>query len=405
MSGDGFPAAAGLRLIVGGLPGGGLPARPVFHEEVVGFLDALSGALLEGDVRRHPDVTAFALWCRRAAVETWRARFGDGTRCLGRGLVFHVCPANVPLVFAYSLAAGLLAGNANVVRLPSREFPEVAHLCERLGELLASPEHRALSGYVTCVRYEADAAECTRALSDRCDVRVVWGGDDTVAAVRAVPLPAGAQELVFPDRRSLAVVDAGAWLACRDRTRHVRGFHTDGYAAGQRACSSPLLVVWLGDEVEEARASFWSLLGELVAAGRQGASVDAVRGLEYACSLAARGRASAVSPRRDGIGRVWCDEPAPDLLDRHPGGGVFVETRVKRLADIVPLLDRKVQTLSYFGVPPDELADLLLDAGPRGVCRVVPLGRALDFSLIWDGHDLIRALSRRIDVVPEVNVR
>ena len=31
---------------------------------------------------------------------------------------------------------------------------------------------------------------------------------------------------------------------------------------------------------------------------------------------------------------------------------------------------------------------------PKGIDRVVPLGRTLDFSLNWDGYDLIYSMSR-----------
>lgn len=41
----------------------------------------------------------------------------------GRGVAFHIAPSNVAVNFAFSLAAGLLTGNANIVRLSSKPFP------------------------------------------------------------------------------------------------------------------------------------------------------------------------------------------------------------------------------------------------------------------------------------------
>ena len=35
---------------------------------------------------------------------------------------------------------------------------------------------------------------------------------------------------------------------------------------------------------------------------------------------------------------------------------------------------------------------------PNGIDRLIPIGRALEFSEIWDGYDLIRNLSRIIDL-------
>ena len=48
------------------------------------------------------------------------------------------------------------------------------------------------------------------------------------------------------------------------------------------------------------------------------------------------------------------------------------------------------------GLEPAEVAALLARAGARGVDRVVPLGQALEMDTVWDGRDLIAALSRII---------
>ena len=44
---------------------------------------------------------------------------------LGRGCVFHISPSNVPVNYAYSLVVGLLTGNTNIVRISSKDFPQV----------------------------------------------------------------------------------------------------------------------------------------------------------------------------------------------------------------------------------------------------------------------------------------
>ena len=43
-----------------------------------------------------------------------------------------------------------------------------------------------------------------------------------------------------------------------------------------------------------------------------------------------------------------------------------------------------------------EVTEKLICAGVPGVDRVVQIGHALDFSLIWDGMDLIAQMSRQI---------
>ena len=40
----------------------------------------------------------------------------------------------------------------------------------------------------------------------------------------------------------------------------------------------------------------------------------------------------------------------------------------------------------------------LLECKYLGVDRVIPVGQALEIDLIWDGYDIIRSLSRTINV-------
>jgi hypothetical protein len=35
---------------------------------------------------------------------------------------------------------------------------------------------------------------------------------------------------------------------------------------------------------------------------------------------------------------------------------------------------------------------------PLGIDRIVPIGKTLDFSLNWDGYDLINQMSRIIEI-------
>ena len=41
----------------------------------------------------------------------------------------------------------------------------------------------------------------------------------------------------------------------------------------------------------------------------------------------------------------------------------------------------------------------MTDARPKGLDRAVPMGKSMDFTLVWDGYDLIRELSRKFSVL------
>ena len=117
-----------------------------FSDEVIEFLNALSGVLMKDrQSRLYPDAITFAYFCRKANLQKLKAQYvRDGELRLGRGVLFHIAPSNVPINFGYSLVAGLLAGNANIVRVSSKQFPQVDLIIKHLHELMESGQYRCV---------------------------------------------------------------------------------------------------------------------------------------------------------------------------------------------------------------------------------------------------------------------
>ena len=86
------------------------------------------------------------------------------------------------------------------------------------------------------------------------------------------------------------------------------------------------------------------------------------------------------------------------LMDYRYNSGFFYEKEISSLSELLPLCGERCQTLSYYGIPPETLREFLRTARPRGIDRAVPIGKTMDFSLVWDGCDLIRTMSRRISL-------
>ena len=92
-----------------------------FHETVVNYLNEVSRILMaDKNAKAYPDIITFAFWIRKASSIQLCQRFyqKDGNFYIGRGILFHIAPSNVPVNYAYSLVAGLLTGHANIVRIP-----------------------------------------------------------------------------------------------------------------------------------------------------------------------------------------------------------------------------------------------------------------------------------------------
>jgi len=238
------------------------PLKP-FDDAVLDFFNSLSKRLVS--VREYSDVATFGFWCRRASLLKEKENYSSldlGTR-LGRGIIFHSTPSNVPVNFAYSFAAGLLAGNANIVRLPGKDFEQVTIITGAVKELM-SGEHSDLAPYACFVKYPPDKT-LHDFYSSVCDVRVIWGGDNTIAELRESPLKPKATELTFADRYSIAVIDALEYNLSEDKKKIAQDFYNDTYFSDQNACTSPRIVFWLGNEndINDAKELFWQNVGAL----------------------------------------------------------------------------------------------------------------------------------------------
>ncbi len=398
-----LPVHDNLRYAMGG---GDFSVRPLtpFAAEVRCFLGSLSSRLMADSAAKIlPDTIAFAWWCRKANIERLAAGYEDGACRIGRGLAFHVTPSNMPVNFAFSWVFSLLAGNANIVRLPGREFPQIPLILGHTAAILAGndyPNVRAMNAFVSYGREE----EINRGFSAMADVRILWGGDRTIEEIRrGAPLAAHAVDIGFADRYSLCVLGAEGILALDTESlrRLAGGFFNDGYLMDQNACSSPRLVLWLGAEKETRSAMnrFWGAMELEVEQRYTLEPVLAVDKLTQACRDAVD-LECAVDLVRSGnrVYRVRLDALDPTLADRRCGGGYFYEYRAASFAEFAPMVTRRCQTLTYFGVPGVELRSFVVENRLTGIDRIVPVGEAMNIGLLWDGYDLIRTLSRVCDV-------
>jgi len=273
--------------------------------------------------------------------------------------------------------------------------PEIRRVLER-------PEHAAVRARTSLITYGRDDA-VTADYCARCDARIVWGGDATVAAVRAMPMPPHAVELCFPDRWSLAVFSQRAFSALtpEERGALAHRFYNDTYQMDQNACSSPQLVLWLEDGGDPAcRGRWWEAVAAEAAERYPFGPFQAARKLERLCLCAMTMEEPAVVAVERYQGNLLYVAQLAGLSGNLPslagGFGLFFEADLPSLEALAPLLPPKAQTLVCGGLEPAEVAALLARAGARGVDRVVPLGQALEMDTVWDGRDLIAALSRII---------
>ncbi len=342
---------------------------------------------------------ALGFWLRPAHLAELRADYERRGQSAGlrvaAGLVVHFAPANVDTMFVFSWALSFLVGNANVVRLTTRSSPIMEDLIECLNRVFAArPAPCEGNLFLT---YGHDD-QTTGQLSEACDTRIIWGGDETVRRIRSVPLNPHASERAFASKRSVSVFGSSAYAASDDAARADLAGRMAGDLAPfmQLACSSPHVVHWLGarDEAMAASADFAARLESAMAARLGDPDFGwASRRIEHAFIAAAEGRAASMThfPSSTAIHAFGTESAEAEELC---GGGFLVHVNGGSLEEFAEGLRTNHQTVTYFGLESAELHRLAALAGRAGVDRIVQVGRALDFGPQWDGFDLWADLTR-----------
>lgn len=373
-----------------------VPAKIPFDDSIVDFLNDVSRKLMRSQAaKKYSDVVTFAFWIRKSSVMKLKERFEikDGSIHLGKGIVFHIAPSNVPVNFAYSMVAGLLTGNANVVRVPSKEFPQVAIIADAINSVLE--QYEAIRPYIHLVRYGRNK-DINDLFSSIADVRVVWGGDQTIAELRKSPMQPRSGEITFADRYSLAVIDSDSYLGIKDKERVADDFYNDTFFSDQNACTSPRVVIWTGNSIEEAKKVFWETEHRLAEKKYTFQSIQSVNKLTNSYLIAMAESGVKIEKSKDNlIVRVNVPKITDSLMNYRDNSGYFYEYSCKDILEIRTLCnDKRCQTIAYIG---NSMAVLpLIEAGVKGIDRVVPIGKTMDFDLIWDGYNLPALLTRTV---------
>ncbi len=106
------------------------------------------------------------------------------------GVLFHIAAGNVDGLPAYSVIEGLLAGNVNILKLPTGDNGLSVRL---LSELIRFEPK--LKDYIYVFDVPSAETETLRVFAELADAVVVWGGDEAVAAARQL---AGVNTKIIP---------------------------------------------------------------------------------------------------------------------------------------------------------------------------------------------------------------
>lgn len=366
-----------------------------FDDNIISFCDKLSKVLLKTKgIQQFSDLVSLAFWLRKSNLQSISKNYLDLNQNLGIGLVFHIAPGNMGLSFAYSLITGLLTGNTNIIRLPSRRFEQADIFCDVLRKQLI--ENNQIAERICLIKYPHNK-EITDILSMQCNVRIIWGGDNTVNTIRESSIRPRASEITFANRYSVCIINSDSYLNYYNEKKTAHDFYIDTYLTDQNACSSPRIIFWMGNCIDEAKEVFWNALKAEIKSYNI-ASVTTSDKLITFCKFASESKCHMKTVGDFKIMRIEIPSVNENVFKNIGNSGYFYECNINHFEELLPICKWELQTISYIGIDVEKLHSVIIEAGVKGVDRIVPVGKTMDFDFNWDGKDIIREMTRIISL-------
>jgi len=382
----------------------------VSPDQVIGVFEAWARSLDDRELDDLPGIPFLRMWLRRGTLEPiigrelgCNALHGGWTeygraRCKAFpvGIVGHWPAGNVEIQPILSMTCALLGGNAALVRVPHGQVDLTQQLMEKLVE---SDAGELLTRRIFMAAFDHDRHDLQEAMARAVDGAMIWGGEDAVLQIRALPFPHWARLAVFGPRISAAAMDAGAWTDPDESPSWCRRIARDVWQFDQQACSSPQ-VLFLERRNGDSIADFLKVLQRAFESENE---AHPRRTISAALtSVICHARASwllndpahqAVFPMEpDWTLLVGCGSDLPQPVQ----GRTLTVLEVDNLLDALSKFDGNVQTLGLGIADREKERKLASLAGNRGVDRIVKLGQMHVFAPPWDGVDLIRPMVRMV---------
>ena len=371
----------------------------VFDNKTISFLDNVSKEIFKNKKNfEFQDLITFAFWIRKKNILKISQNYNLRDKMLGNGIVFHISPSNIPMNFAYSLVFGLLSGNNNILRLPSKKFVQTEILCDVVRKVLKKKEFIFFKSKICLIRYEK-SNEISEYFSNKSDARIIWGGDNTINQFKKFSTSPSCLDITFPDRYSLAILGSEEIIKLNEFNIKglVEKFYNDSYIMDQKGCSSPQAIIWTGKNKNKAKSKFYKYLSAKVDEKFEYNLALANEKISNLSIIAAKTKIKFETKfEKFSLLRLKLNQFNTEIEKIRPHNGSFVELDLKKMSDLKNIISKKCQTISFFGLNKTTLNKYIIKTGTLGVDRVVPIGRSLDMNFIWDGKDLIYSLSRII---------
>ena len=377
------------------------PLKP-FDSNVLNFLDLISKEIQNNNKTKfNSEISTFGFFCRKKNLQKLKKIHfieKNGTIRLGLGLAFHITPSNIPTNFAYSLVFGLLCGNSNIIKLPSQNFYEIEQLCFIFNKVLKKfPKIKKL---ILIVKTE-NSEGFSKKISEISDLRVIWGGNETINKLKDIKTSERCRDLHFPNRNSFCVLNLNE-ISKKNNKEIIKicnEFYNDTFLVDQNACSSPHLIYWVGKKNKKTIDIFWKSLEKVVAEKKY---TSFFSGSYYKYNKLCNEIINFDNfDNFDNYKNFYCINLKRNIFninDLISKLGYFYQIQVNNINEVFKNVDSFTQTMTYYGFEKDVIKKNYEKNCLKGIDRIVPIGQALSIEFNWDGYELFNSMTRTISL-------
>ena len=316
-----------------------------------------------------------------------------------RGLVCHWLAGNVQILGMFALVQCIISKNVNLLKVSSRddgvftdilnEFRGVSYTTEA-GHTIWGDDLLKTIAVVYFNRYSDKLGE---EMSKQADVRIAWGGRESVETVSGYPARYDAETVIFGPKLSYSVIAKEELSSVQEAKKLARKVSVDVSVFDQTGCASPHnLYVEEGGIVSPEE--FIDIVGESMQktelqvpkpmmSPEQVSQIHSIRGV-YDFKGTVKGSETM-------SWTILFDDL--DEIDKPVYSRVLFVHKVKSIFDCLKYIDENTQTIGI-AAPTEKAIMFATEATKRGVMRLPLIGRMLNFEMPWDGLFLFDRLIR-----------
>lgn len=307
-----------------------------------------------------------------------------------RGLVCHWLAGNVQILGMFALVQSIISKNVNLLKVSSRDdgvFTDI--LNEFKGVTYTSESGYTITGdnllkTISVIYYSRHAHKLGEEMSKEADVRIAWGGRESVETVSAYPARYDSETVIFGPKLSYSVIAKEELNSLQEAKKLARKVSVDVSVFDQTGCASPHnLYIEEGGAVSPEE--FCNILGNSMAktelqipkpqmSPEQISQIHSIRGVYDFKGIVRGSETMSWTILMDDL----------DEIDKPVYSRVLFVHKVKSIMDSLKFIDENTQTIGI-AAPKEKAVAYATEATRKGVMRLPLIGRMLNFEMPWDG--------------------